>query len=71
MLPFYPCPCWGQSISVIVGRFIVLNQLSAGSIMVRHMELILLLSLPLRVYYLMRCTHNAVQGVIMTSFDST
>jgi hypothetical protein len=24
----------------------------------------------LRVYYLMRCTHNALQGVIMNSFDS-
>jgi hypothetical protein len=32
--------------------------------------LILLLSLPVRVYYLMRCTHNALQGVIMNSFDS-
>ncbi len=39
--------------------------------MVRHMKLILALSLPLRVYYLMRCTHNALQGVIMNSFDST
>ena len=53
------------------GSFIVSNQLIAGSIMVRHMELILLLSLPLRVYYLMRCTHNALWGVIMNSFDST
>jgi hypothetical protein len=39
--------------------------------MVRHKKLILVLSLPLRVYYLMRCTHNALQGVIMNSFDST
>jgi hypothetical protein len=39
--------------------------------MVRHMILILVLSLPLRVYYLMRCTHNALWGVIMNSFDST
>jgi hypothetical protein len=39
--------------------------------MVRHMILILVLSLPLRVYYLMRCTHNALLGVIMNSFDST
>jgi hypothetical protein len=38
--------------------------------MVMHMELILVLSLPLRVSYLMRCTHNALQGVIMNSFDS-
>ncbi len=47
---FYPCPYWGQSIFVSVGSFIVLNQLIAGSIMVRHMKLILVLSLPLRVY---------------------
>ncbi len=53
-----------------VGSYIVLNQLIAGSIMVRHMKLILVLSLPLRVYYLMRCTQNALQGVIMNSFDS-
>jgi hypothetical protein len=70
MLPFYPCPYWGQSIFVTVGSYIVLNQLIAGSIMARHMKLILVLSLPLRVYYLMRCTHNALQGVIMNSFDS-
>ena len=50
--------------------YIVLNQLIAGSIMVRQMKLILVLSLPLRVYYLLRCTHNALQGVIMNSFDS-
>ncbi len=34
--------------------------LFVGSIMVRHMKLILVLSLPLRVNYLMRCTHNAL-----------
>jgi hypothetical protein len=38
---------------------------------VRHMILILVLSLPLRVYYLMRCTHSALWGVIMKGFDST
>jgi hypothetical protein len=38
--------------------------------MVRHMRLNLVLLLPLRVYYLMRCTHNALQGVITNSFDS-
>ncbi len=67
----YPCPYWGESIFVTVGSFLMLNQLVAGSIMVRHMKLILVLSLPLRVYYLMRCTHNTLWGVIMTSFDST
>jgi hypothetical protein len=54
-----------------VGIYIVSNQLIAGSIMVRHMKLILVLSLPLRVYYLRRCTHNSLWGVIMNSFDST
>ncbi len=56
-----------------VGNYIVSNQLIAiaGSIMVRHMILIFVLTLPLRVYYLMRCTHNALWGVIMNSFDST
>jgi hypothetical protein len=55
---------------VTVGSYIVSNQLIAGSIMVRHMKLILVMSLPVRVYYLMRCTHNALQGVIINSFDS-
>ncbi len=68
---FYPCPYWGQSIFVTVGNYIVSNQLIAGSIMVSHMILILVLSSPLRVYNLMRCTHNALWGVIMNSFDST
>ncbi len=71
MLPFYPCPYWGQSFFVTVGSFVVSNQLVAGSIMVTHMKLILALFLPLRVYYLMRYTHHALWGVIMTSFDST
>jgi hypothetical protein len=71
MLPFYPCPYWGQSIFVTVGSFIMSNQLVAGSIKVRHMKLILVLSLLLRVYCLMRSTPNALWGVIMTSFDST
>jgi hypothetical protein len=60
-----------QWIVVTVGNYIVSSQLIAGSIMVRHMILILVLSLPLRGYYLMRCTHNALWGVIMNSFDST
>jgi hypothetical protein len=69
----YPCPYWGQSIFVTVSKYIVSNQLIAGSIMVRHMILVLVLSLPLRVYYLIRCTHkhNALWGVIINSFDST
>ncbi len=55
----------------LVGSYIVSNQIIAGSIMVRHMKLIIDMSLPLRVYYLMRCTHNALWGVIMNSFDIT
>ncbi len=68
---FLPLPFWGQSIFVTVGSYIVLNQFIDGSIVVRHIKLILELSLPLRVYYLMRHTHNALWGVIMNSFDST
>jgi hypothetical protein len=56
---------------VTVGDYIVSNQLIVGSIMMRHMILILVLSLPLRVYFFMRCIHNALWGVIMNSFDST
>jgi hypothetical protein len=67
----YPCPYWGQSIFVTVSKYIMSYQLIVGSIMVRHMILVLVLSLPLRVYYLMRCTHNALWGVIMNSFGST
>jgi hypothetical protein len=48
MLPFYPCPYWGQSIFVTVGSFVVSNQLVAESIMVRHMKFILVFSLPLK-----------------------
>ncbi len=68
---FLSCPYWGQSIFVTVDSYIVLNQLIAGSIMVRHMKLKLVLSLPLKMYCLMRCTHNALWEVIMNSFDST
>ncbi len=60
-----------SQIFVTVSNYIVSNQLIAGSIMVRHMILILVLSLPLRVCYLMRCAHNNLWGVIMNSFDST
>ncbi len=67
MLPFYPCPCLGIVNFVTVGTFIMSNKIVAGSIMVRHMKLLLELSLQLRVYCPMRSTHNALQGVIMTS----
>ncbi len=47
------------------------NQLVAGSIIVRHMQSILEPSLSLRVYGPMMSTHNASQGVVMTSFGGT
>ncbi len=71
MLPYLPLPLLGTVNIVTVSKYVVLNQLIAGSITVRHMILVLVLSLPLRVYYFMRCTHNALWGVIMNSFDST
>ncbi len=66
---FLPLPVLGTVNDATVGSFIVSNRLVAGSIMVRRMKLILVLSLPLRVYYLVRCTYNALGGVIMTSFN--
>jgi hypothetical protein len=71
MLPYLPLPLLGTVNFETVGSFIVSNQLVAESIMVCHMKSIHVLSLLLRVYYLMRCTHNALWGVIMNSFDST
>ena len=53
------------------GRSTISNQLVAGSNIVRHVKLILELSLPLRVYGPIRSTHNAFQGVVMTSFCGT
>ncbi len=66
---FLPLPVLGTVNFVAVGSSIISSQLVAGSIMVRHMKLILVLSLPLRVYCPMRSTLYALQGVIMTSFD--
>ncbi len=66
---FLPLPVLRTVNDVTVGSFIVSNQLVAGSIMVRHMISIIVLSLPLRVYCLMRSTPNACRGVVMNSFD--
>ncbi len=66
----FPLALIGTVNFVTVGSYIVSNHL-LGSIMVRHMKLLLVLSLLSRVYYLMRCTHNALRGVTMNSFDST
>jgi hypothetical protein len=43
-----------------------LNQLDAGSIMVRAMKSMTEQSLPLRLYGPTRSTHNVVQGVVIT-----
>ncbi len=56
---------------VTVGSSTISNQLVAGSVIVRHMKSTLEPSLPLRVYGLMWSTHNALQGVVMTSFGGT
>ncbi len=48
------------------GSSTILNQLEAGSIMVRAMKSICELSLPLRVYGPMRSTHKHSQGLLMT-----
>ncbi len=68
---FLPLSMLGTVNFVTVGSFIVSNQLIAGSNIVRHMKLIPVVSLPLRVYNPVRSTHNACQGVIMTSFGSS
>ncbi len=70
---FLPLPVLGTVNFVTISSFIISNQLVAGSIIiiVMHTKLILVISLPLRVYCHMRSTQNALQGVLMTSFDST
>jgi hypothetical protein len=61
MLLYLPFALIGDcQLFVTDGNNIVSKQLIAGSIMVRHMKLILVLPLLLRVYYLVSCTHNAL-----------
>ncbi len=50
------------------GNSAILNQLEAGSIMVRAIKSICKLSLPLRMYGPMRSTHKHPQGFVMTVF---
>ena len=79
----YGCFCWiclalplcffvsmgiSSSLGCDIGSSTILNQLVRGSIIVMHIKLITVLSLPLRVYDPMRSTHNASQGVVMASF---
>jgi hypothetical protein len=64
---FLPLRVLGTINFVKVGSSNISDQLVTGSIMVRHMRLILVLSLPLRVYCLMRSTYNVLCQVIMTS----
>ncbi len=47
-----------------MGNSAILNQLEAGSIMVRAVKSICKLSLPLRVYGPMRSTHKHSQGIV-------
>jgi hypothetical protein len=54
---------------VIVGNSTTSNQLEAGSIMVRAMKSIEDPSLPLSVYGSTRSTHEAFQGVLITSLN--
>ncbi len=70
-LPLSAFVCYLATTSLSFWNFCcstISNQLVAGSIIVRHIKSILEPSLPLRVYEPMRSTHNASQGVVMTSF---
>ncbi len=62
-------PISGTVNLLTVGSCMISNQFIAGSIMLRHSKLILVLSLPLRVYCFYEAI-NAHPGVIMTSVDS-
>jgi hypothetical protein len=68
---FLPLPLLGTVDISTVGIFTISNSLVAGSFFVRHMKSIYFLSSPLRVYGPMRSTHNALLGVVMTSFGGT
>ena len=52
--------------SSTTGSSTILNQLEAGSIIVRHMKSISVPSLPRSVYGPIKSTHTASQGVIVT-----
>ncbi len=67
VLPFLPLPVLGTANFVTVGSSAISNLLVVGSIMMRHMKLLLGFILSLRAYCPMRSTHNIHQGVIMTS----
>ncbi len=69
MLPYLPLPLLGavnfwQSVNILCWTICWIKH---GW----HMILVLVMSLLLRVYYLMRCTHNTLWWVIMNSYDST
>ncbi len=69
MLPYLPLPLLGtvnfrQSVNILCWTICWIKR---G----RHMILVLVMSLPFRVYYLMRCTPDALWWVIMNSYDST
>ncbi len=65
----YPCPYWGQSFF-----WQSVNIFCWTNCWIKHGEahdISPCLVFALRVYCLMRCTHNPLRGVIMNSFDST
>jgi hypothetical protein len=65
----YPCPYWGESVF-----WQSVNILCRTNCWIKHGEahdISPCLVFALRVYYLMRRTHNALWWVIMNSFDST
>ncbi len=64
---FLPLPVLGTVNFVTVGSFTISNQLVAGSIMVRHMKWILVLSLPLRVYCLMMLSRDLLWSALMVN----
>ncbi len=55
-------------VSSTTGSSTTLNQLEAGSIIVRHMKSISVPSLPLSVYGPIKLMHTVSQGVIVASF---
>jgi hypothetical protein len=65
----YSCPYWGQSI--LWQSVNILCWTICWIKHERHMTLVLIMSLLLRVYFLIRCTHNALWWVILNRFDST
>ena len=69
-MPFHPHPCApvGMVDPSTTSNFAISTQLVGGSITVRHVKSISVLSLSLSVYGPIRSTHSASQGFWMRSF---